>query len=79
MCLVARSILVPGRPSHSVTVSSFEGFKFVMVSFFLLNRVYLNACLVAAGVCFRRFLIMLVSKDVLRCTDHLGTAEVGLK
>ena len=79
MCLVARIVLVPGRPSNSVAVSSFEGFKFVMIPLFLLNRVFMNACLVAAGVCFRRFLIMLVSKDVPRCTDHLRSAEVGLK
>ena len=78
MCFVARIILVPGRPSNSVTVSSFEGFKFVMIPLCSLNRVFMNACLVAAGVCFRRFLIMLVSKDVPRCTDHLGTAEAGL-
>ena len=79
MCSVARIVLVLGRHSNSVASSSFEGFKFVMVSLFLLNRVFMNACLRAAGVVFRRFLIMFVFKYVPRRTVHLRSAEVWLK
>ena len=78
MCLVTRIILEHGRSSNSVTLSSFEGLSFVMIPLFLLNRVFMAACLFAAGVSCRRFLIMLVSKDVPRCTDHLGMVEAEL-
>jgi len=44
-----------GRLRCSVTVSSFEGFKFVMVPLCSLNRVFMNACLVCRSCFFVSF------------------------